>query len=187
MSTKHTVTLPDGSTATRTSTSRVYPFAVAVGPAPKAEVLARLTADVKLHEEYVASYVEVVDYLKAGGELEAEVSAYGATSIYAKDLKPRGSRSHYETQRGQRCIGHGNDTAETIATQFEVYIANAEASIEAHKAELIKVAKGPELVGKWRVSGWSSRPELASKERDRLAGRYVGREVIVVETTYVTK
>lgn len=187
MSTKHTVTLADGSVATRTSANRVYPYAVAVGPASKAEVIERLTKDVADNEGYLASYNEVIAYLVAGGELEVVEGYYGGATTYAKGLKPNRSSSRDEVARGERRIGLTGDSVEAILERYRKYARDTTSSIESLKTERLKVAKGPSRVGKWRVSGWSSRPELAAKERDRLAGRYPGREVVVVETAYVTK
>jgi hypothetical protein len=191
MSTKHTATLPDNTVATRTSANRVYPFAVAVGPAPKSEIIASLAYSVKEHTGYADEAQEIIDYITNGGEIKLLGSA-GWESMYATGLKPRRSRSANEARLGMRRVGlsytEGKGTMAEQAIAFHAEIL-ADALERAANAALkhAMAGDGPEFVGGWFVSGWQSRADLAAKERDKMSRAYPGREVTVLTATIVTK
>jgi hypothetical protein len=174
MSTKHTVTLPDGTIAKRTSANRVYPYAVAVGPAPKAEVLAMLGRALKAEKGYLARYERIVAYLENGGELVTKVDFM--TSIMAPGLGAN-----------ERALGYGNETREGILAKYAGYAKQSANRIVQYGEEIAETTEGPELIGEWTVSGWQSRAELAHKHRNHMQSVFPDRHVMVVETEYVTK
>lgn len=185
MSTKHTVTFPDGTTATRTSANRSYPFAVAISPMPRAERIQRLQDSARTSASYIADYQEVIDYLQAGGEIERTEGFL--PTVYATNLKPGRSRSGNEQSRGQRSIGFRDDTREEIVAKYEGYRTSCEEAVAKAEREIAEAEAGPDLVGGWHLSGWQSRDDLARKERDRMAGVYPGRQVLILDSERITK
>lgn len=191
MSTKHTATLPDNTVATRTSANRVYPFAVAVGPAPKSEIIASLAYSVKEHTGYADEAQEIIDYITNGGEIKLIGSA-GWECMYATGLKPRRSRSGNESRLGMRRVGlsytEGKGTMAEQAIAFHAEILAGEQRSAADAALKHAMATdGPEFVGGWHVSGWQSRADLAAKEQGKMQACYPGRTVVILEATIVTK
>lgn len=188
MSTKHTVTLPDGTIGKRTSANRVYPFAVAVAPMPRAELVGILERRIAASLKYNAGYRETLAYVEAGGEL-VEVGH----SIFAVNLEPVPYADREAEARGQRNVGwtfgsnEGRDFAEIVLMQYAEYLAIGERTLIAEELALKEAIEGPAVVGSWTVHGWQSREDLARKELDKVRGYFHGRDVVIVESVFVTK
>lgn len=188
MSTKHTVTLPDGTIGKRTSANRVYPFAVAVGPMPRAELVEILERRIIDEKAYLVNYREVLAYVQAGGELVQH-----RESIFATGLLPAKSSSHFSRSLGQRDVGwtfgtnKGRDLAEVVVESYSDYLGRGESALTKHELALKAAIEGPALIGTWTVHGWQSRDDLARKELDKVRGYFRGRDVAIVESVFVTK
>lgn len=193
MSTTFTALLPDGTTATRTSKTHTYTFAVAIGPEPREKVAQRISKDVAAAAAHAAVFSGAVDYLAAGGRLVHEERLFGTKWILGPDLV--GFRGGNE--RGN--FGFSRDAAEKADVEaarprlIEEYREQAAEQVSRHATQsqlLADTLAGPALVGDWRVAGWQSRADLAAKFAESArdgAFDADGCEVLVLEATAVVK
>lgn len=178
MSTKHTVTLPDGTTATRTSANRTYAAAVAVGPVTR-EHAAESTRDaIAQHERRVAKYAAVVTFLEEGGQLVARDLGYGVTKFYLPGEKDRHENIY---------VPRGSVTPEQGALpEYREFMAGSQDAAKRCKAALAEILAGPDLIGNWYISGWNGTPALAAKAARQQEGH--GREVrVLTEIAHLVK
>jgi len=185
MSTKHTVTLPDSTIATRTSATRVYPFAVALSPETKTEIVENLRYRIERAIAYIAECEEALGYLEAGGELVT--AGDFIKSVYAVNLPPRVTSSVHEQRRGQRWLGGSSATRESIIADTLATKASTVTRLAEYQDQLAAAEAGPEEVGAWSVTGWQSRLDLAHKEQAKQAAHFPGRRTVILNAEYVTK
>jgi hypothetical protein len=181
MSIRHSVTLPDGTVATRTSENRVYSHVVVQGPEPKATVLERQHRTLSRMQSERAHSQRIVDYAEAGGEftvnLTGNLFAPGLT-----DLDPY--RGLGWTSHDGRFLGQEGDTfAEQVIGWFGQ--RNSIENIRKVEAEIQATESGPEWVGPWAARTWSSRLGLATKAAVKY--QVDGREVRILETVRLAK
>lgn len=193
MSIKHTATLPDGTEAKRTSKSRTYVACIAVGPTPKAAVIAGLAAEQARYREHLITYAKVAEYLENGGRLEVVTFPFVGTMVshrvMAVDLPLAELGSAYSPNRAEQRHGHPEvgfpretiaDRAAMLQRQVE-YRDNAAEHIEHLEHRIAEVTAGPELVGNWHADSWAGRPDLAAKAAEQARKHNTGREVRILE------
>jgi hypothetical protein len=199
MSTKHSAILPDGTVATRKSENNVYPFLVAVGPAPKAEVIAGLHADIDYQSKLAARYTVAADYAEAGRSMKLRAARYTpkadegswiATEAEARaELGQDVELGRQYTYTGQITVsdivvdGTEASARAAIVTTYRGYAAGCVERVANRKQAIADAEAGPDLVGSWRVSGWQSRSDLAAKQRDKMRRSFPAREVVVITAT----
>lgn len=170
MTIKHTVTFPDGTTATRTSKNRSYAFAVAISPETKTERLVWLNENLTRYAQDLFTYRRIVEYLVADGELVVE-------GDWLKKVVAVGLNGY--------AVGYGNDTRESIIENYRERIAGVRSAIAVTEALVVTTIAGTELVGPWRLSGWQSRADLASSELATQMRYHRGHEVLILTATQV--
>lgn len=177
-----TVILPDGKEAVRTSTGRIYPFAI-VGVCTEVEAIAAearvaamreaLTpADVSRHDAWVDRYEAAEKAYKARN---AEVEKAGGQSWHdgeSRRLLDAWCAVGNDGKKGRAyaLFGHQRSTAEK---HFE----GAACTARHHR----------EQVGKVYVVGWSQSRENAEKTAGSERSRFPGRSVRVMPTTVIPK
>ena len=187
MTTIHTATLPDGQTATRTSLNRSYPFVIALGPEPRANVVDRLGEKLDRVEVATAHHKRILDYVAAGGELVAEPARQG--EMFGKVRAPGLTgidpyRGLGWTGRDGAFIGMAGDTIAEQVTAWFSGQAGAE-DVAKIRTQIADTEAGPEWIGGWSAVTWASRPDLAEKAAAKYRGH--GREVLILSTERRTK
>lgn len=181
MSTRHSVTLPDGTIATRTSENRSYSHVVVQGPESKATVLERQHRTLSRMQSERAHSQRIVDYAEAGGEFTVNLTG----NLFAPGL------ADLDPYRGLGWVSHdgkflgqeGDTFAEQVIEWFNK--RSTIESIQKMEAEIQATESGPEWVGAWEARTWSSRLGLAEKAAVKF--RVDGREVRIIETVQTAK
>lgn len=161
----HTVTLPNGEAATRTSTSgRAYAFAVAYRDSYPA-TLAAAKGD---HCDVSNYAFHVREAKRLPGDYQIENQFRPGTS-WTQTVTAEQHQQHLDEIEG--CADaqayHAKKVAERVA-----------------KVEARKAAGGFET---WCISGWQSRADLAQKEAARLQAGGWAVDVTILPATMVTK
>jgi len=192
MSRKTTVTHPDGTVSTRTSQTRTYTHAVAIGPAPA--------------EAYAANLIRSAERAEAAAQTIRAAADAGKVTIRSRGFRSTGSATALDyvaklvgSDVYTWCNAGGmTDTypqpypAPSVLVPVGAYLVdtareNAEQrDADAHKARAralaIRAAGVP--VGQWEIGRWSSREDLARKcaaGSDFAHCREAGHPVVAVE------
>lgn len=184
MTTKHSVVLPNGYTATRSSKTKVYSHVTIVGPQPKCDRIKNAEARIKRINEDMAFKFQVLTYVQNGGELAFNPSGNQFANTWAATgLKIGGS--WVDRNYGLTFYGTNKDMTEAEARAFILEgsilsLENTKKELAHAEATLAEIEAEPEFINnEWFVAGWSSRYDLARK----VAGTDWGnREVRIVET-----
>lgn len=185
MSTIHTVTLPDNTTARRTSANRVYPFVIALEPPVTARLLEAAEADLVRLRKHNSQMIAVAEYLEAGGSVHlGEPNALGWANVYLTDAA--------HLQSSDRGIGwisdgkfQGRTVEGTLQEQAAAWFRSVVSSDEHLAARVDQLKAAPERFGDWEAVTWCSRADLATKA----AAQYgtADRRAVILDTTMVTK
>jgi hypothetical protein len=182
MSTKHTVTLPDGTTATRTSQNREYVAAIAVGPETREYAAARLATRMQYRLAEIASYQRTIDAIDGGLEV---------TTQPAPSYLRRAGVDYYLGEERVNHFANANDdevTAAIVRSKLVGYVESLTAEHAEMGAEREALLAGPALVEgqAWGVASWAGRLDLATKAAAKEQG--FGREVrIITDVTTIKK
>lgn len=191
MSTKHTATLPDGTTATRTSANRLYPFAVAVGPRDPevwAAHLAKQAADADATADTIAAAAAAGRYaVRSRG-----FGSYAEQGYNGYEVILKGSTVAWHSNRqGQvedtiDMIGKGRgyiaEAAEFMAVYASHRVDEFRRQADTARDTIAAILDGTADLGAWHVTGWQSRLDLAQKEHARVAGYTGSGEAVVIVT-----
>ena len=189
MTTSHTVTLPDGTTAKRTSEKHVYTHVVVRGPELRSDLIDWHRRNLERTESYEAGNRVILDYVNGGGELIRQDTP---GSLFSGIVVAPGLPNQ-DLYRGIGWIGHNGrfllTDGETLADQVAKYFGEQAESNRVHailiRKQIVEVEAGPELVGPWTAVTWSSRLKLAESAASKY--RRGNQEIRVLETERLTK
>lgn len=184
MSTIHTVTLPDNTTARRTSANRVYPFVIALEPPVTARLLEAAEADLARFTAHQAVLIETAEYLEAGRPVRlGEPNSLGWANLYLVES------THLQNDRGIGWVSdgqfQGRSVEGTLQEQAAAWFRTVITSDEHLVARIERLKAAPERCGNWEAVTWCSRSDLATKA----AAQYgtADRRAVILDTTMVTK
>lgn len=200
MSTKHTVTLPDGTTATRTSKSRLYAHAIAVGPHEAEAYAAKVRAGIARTQariaEMEAAIANPVLVLRSRGFSPSATKSYNTHDASLKGLSQKSWHASADGEvedrinwagRGEGAIMPARDYL-VKSTQREIDEYQKPRLADQEKL-LADIEAGTADLGGWYVASWSSRRDLAEKAANSTRGYHevIDRPVVVLDAQQETK
>jgi len=188
------VTLPDGTVATRTSKSKEYSHAVVLGPEEPVLVISNREARIRSAEAFIAAREEALkdpkfakkQRFRDGRDPDVDYQRKPVCYGFEYYLMPAdGSREPLETMRGnskgdtQGC--YDPDTFDydvkkigravpELKLQTRHHIEQAKETAVESQADIEPVKNGTYNLGSYGVPAWSSRADLAQKAANQYAG-----------------
>tara|TARA_R110002051_G_scaffold60546_10_gene110983 strand:+ start:2369 stop:2914 length:546 start_codon:yes stop_codon:yes gene_type:complete len=175
MSILHSVVLPDGTTATRTSEKRSYSHVILLGPETKASVLDRENRLLGQMRSTWDHAQKMIGYAEDGGEFVLNEHGHLlATGLPTTD----DYRGIGWVDRNGKFLGmEGDAYAEQVINWFKTRFNSS--NVEAQEAKIRMIEAGPDLIGNWSAVSWAGRWDLAQKGIVRY--RTQGREIRIAE------
>lgn len=199
MTTKHTVTLPDGTTATRTSANRTYVACIAVGPRDPEVWIASIRGDIRKAEAELAAMEAAIADPKVTKRSRGFYRATDPHSYHDFDAALVGTDLTWhcsidgEIEDSIDLLGEGRGTIVAASTYMVAY-ARSQAEYTTGRiadklARIASIEAGTADLGAWGLYGWQGRLDLAAKEQAKVRGfRTCGEPVVILtEITTVTK